>query len=69
MSHLHARTSWRHHFGPESGPSRALVHMSGSGAAEHVMAMRRLSERRWRLVLPAPRFESMLDIIEITPAR
>ena len=29
----------------------------------------RIGERRWRLVLPSPRFESMLDIIEITPAK
>jgi len=28
----------------------------------------RIGEKRWRLVLPAPRFESMLDIIEIVPA-
>ncbi|MDO7840817.1 DUF4893 domain-containing protein [Sphingomonas immobilis] len=29
----------------------------------------RIGERRWRLVLPSPRFESLLDIVEITPAR
>lgn len=29
----------------------------------------RIGERRWRLVLPRPRFESMLDVIEIVPAR
>jgi hypothetical protein len=28
----------------------------------------RIGARRWRLVLPTPRFESMLDIVEITPA-
>ena len=28
----------------------------------------RIGAKRWRLVLPAPRFESMLDIIEIVPA-
>jgi hypothetical protein len=28
----------------------------------------RIGDKRWRLVLPAPRFESMLDIIEIVPA-
>ena len=27
----------------------------------------RIGPRRWRLVLPAPAFESLLDIVEITP--
>lgn len=27
----------------------------------------RVDERRWRIVLPWPRFESMLDVIEVTP--
>jgi hypothetical protein len=29
----------------------------------------RIGERRWRLVLPAPHFESLLDVIELVPAR
>ena len=28
----------------------------------------RIGLRRWRLVLPAPRFESLLDVVEIVPA-
>jgi hypothetical protein len=28
----------------------------------------RIGERRWRLVLPAPHFESLLDVIELVPA-
>jgi hypothetical protein len=28
----------------------------------------RIGARRWRLVLPYPRFESTLDVIEIVPA-
>jgi hypothetical protein len=28
-----------------------------------------MGEGRWRLVLPAPHFESLLDVIELTPAR
>ena len=28
----------------------------------------RIAERRWRLVLPYPRFESTLDLIELVPA-
>ena len=27
----------------------------------------RIGERRWRLVFPSPRFESTLDVIELTP--
>ena len=29
----------------------------------------RIGERRWRLVLPYPRFESLIDVVEIVPAR
>ncbi|MEG3174613.1 DUF4893 domain-containing protein [Sphingomonas sp. RB3P16] len=29
----------------------------------------RIGTRRWRLVLPRPRFESLLDVVEIVPAR
>lgn len=29
--------------------------------------LERVGERRWRLVFPSPRFESMLDAIELTP--
>lgn len=28
----------------------------------------RIGEQRWRLVLPYPRFESLLDVVELTPA-
>ena len=30
-------------------------------------ALQRIGENRWRLLLPEPRFESTLDIIELTP--
>ena len=30
--------------------------------------LERIGERRWRLVLPAPHFESLLDVIELVPA-
>ena len=38
--------------------------------AERDMAglIERVGERRWRLVLPHPHFESLLDVIEIIPA-
>ena len=29
--------------------------------------VQRIAPNRWRLVLPRPRFESMLDVIELTP--
>lgn len=32
-------------------------------------ALERVGEKRWRLILPWPHFESMMDVIEITPAR
>jgi Domain of unknown function (DUF4893) len=28
----------------------------------------RIGDKRWRLVLPYPRFESLLDVVEIVPA-
>jgi hypothetical protein len=31
--------------------------------------LQRIGERRWRLVLPRPHFESTLDVVEIVPAR
>ncbi|MBP2275618.1 MULTISPECIES: DUF4893 domain-containing protein [Sphingomonas] len=30
--------------------------------------LERIGEKRWRLVLPYPRFESLLDVVEIVPA-
>jgi hypothetical protein len=30
--------------------------------------LERIGDRRWRLVFPAPAFESLLDVIELTPA-
>jgi hypothetical protein len=29
--------------------------------------LERVGERRWRLILPAPHFESLLDVIELVP--
>ncbi|WP_152998778.1 DUF4893 domain-containing protein, partial [Sphingopyxis sp. H115] len=28
----------------------------------------RIGDNRWRLVLPAPAYESLLDVIELVPA-
>ncbi|MBX3561199.1 MAG: DUF4893 domain-containing protein [Sphingomonas sp.] len=30
--------------------------------------MQRIGERRWRLAIPSPRFESRIDVIELVPA-
>ena len=37
---------------------------------ERVVAgwVERIDERRWRIVLPAPRFESLTDVVELIPA-
>ncbi len=32
-------------------------------------ALERIGDNRWRLVFPYPRFESLLDVIELTPVR
>ena len=32
-----------------------------------VGALERIGDRRWRLVFPSPHFESLLDVIELTP--
>lgn len=31
-------------------------------------AIQRIGERRWRVILPYPRFESMMDVVELVPA-
>lgn len=31
-------------------------------------AVQRIGERRWRLILPYPRFESVMDVVELVPA-
>ena len=31
-------------------------------------AVQRIGEKRWRMILPYPRFESVTDVVELTPA-
>jgi hypothetical protein len=31
-------------------------------------AVQRIGERRWRMILPYPRFESLMDVVELVPA-
>ncbi len=47
--------------------SRALDYGRDS-ARDMAGALDRVGEKRWRLMLPRPQFESMMDVIEIVPA-
>lgn len=38
------------------------------GARDMAGSLERIGERRWRLLLPEPGFDSMMDVIEIVPA-
>jgi hypothetical protein len=38
------------------------------GARDMAGSLERIGERRWRLLLPEPGFDSMMDIIEVIPA-
>ena len=38
------------------------------GIRDMAGSLERIGEQRWRLLLPEPKFDSMMDIIEITPA-
>jgi hypothetical protein len=41
----------------------------GRDAARDMAGMvQRVGERRWRLILPRPRFESIIDVVELVPA-
>jgi hypothetical protein len=46
---------------------RALEYGRDSGR-DMAGAFERVGPARWRLILPRPRFESMMDVIELTPA-
>jgi Domain of unknown function (DUF4893) len=50
-----------------SDETRPLNYGRGT-ARDLVGVVERIDARRWRLVLPYPRFESILDVIELTPA-
>lgn len=44
-------------------------HVYGRDATRDMVgALERVDEARWRIVLPYPRFESLLDVIELVPA-
>lgn len=47
--------------------TRPMVH--GRDAARDITGyIERIGDKRWRLVLPYPKFESILDVIELVPA-
>jgi hypothetical protein len=47
----------------------ALAYRYGRDAERDMVGIvERIGDRRWRLVLPAPHFESLLDVIELVPA-
>lgn len=50
--------------GDETAPLRYGL----DGTRDMVGYIEKIGERRWRLVLPWPRFESKLDVIELIPA-
>lgn len=50
------------------GDERGAMTYGRDAARDQVGYVERVEERRWRLVLPRPRYESVLDVIEIVPA-
>jgi len=50
------------------GDERGTLPYGQDDARDMAGFVERIGEARWRLVLPAPAFESMLDVIEIIPA-
>ncbi|WP_235525285.1 MULTISPECIES: DUF4893 domain-containing protein [unclassified Sphingomonas] len=50
------------------GDERAALQYGQDRDRDMVGWLERVGERRWRLVLPYPRFESTLDVIELIPA-
>jgi Domain of unknown function (DUF4893) len=49
------------------GDERRAYHYGRDPDRDIAGFVERIGERRWRLVVPSPRFESLLDVIELTP--
>lgn len=49
------------------GNERAPLEYGQDGERDMAGFLERVGERRWRLVLPYPRFESLLDVVELVP--
>ncbi len=50
------------------GDELTALQYGQDGERDMVGMMERVGDRRWRLVLPWPRFESLLDVVELVPA-
>jgi hypothetical protein len=51
------------------GDERLALRYSRDGERDMAGLVERVAENRWRLVLPYPHFESLLDVIELVPER
>lgn len=49
------------------GDERGVVRYGRDARRDMIGRIERIGPQRWRLVLPRPAFQSMLDIVEITP--
>jgi uncharacterized protein DUF4893 len=49
------------------GDERRAYEYGADRERDLIGAFERIGERRWRLVFPRPHFESLLDVIELTP--
>lgn len=49
------------------GDERRAMQYGRDASRDLVGYIERVGERRWRLVLPYPRFESILDVVELVP--
>jgi len=50
------------------GDERTALRYGRDAERNMAGALERIGERRWRLILPYPHFESLLDVIELVPA-
>jgi hypothetical protein len=49
------------------GDERGVLRYGHDEERDMIGLLERIGERRWRLVLPRPRFESVIDVIELVP--
>lgn len=50
------------------GDERRPLEYGRDSTRDMAGALERVGEKKWRIILPYPRFESMMDVIEIVPA-
>lgn len=51
------------------GDEERAMDYGRDAARDMAGAVERIGDKRWRLILPEPSFESMMDVIELTPTR